>query len=182
MQQRIVTFALILASSALVANASVIITSPAGMTTESFNSSGADTSGDTISGGGFFNSGGEVMAFSSGATVTFNFVSPLASFGFDMGGDGYGATTDITAVTLSNSDGLTTTLPYVVATNSFYGISSATNFNRATVTFTTTDSADIKDFRLGPAAGVPEPATLALVAPLLLLGLAGLRLFKRAAR
>jgi len=171
-----------LASCALVANASVIITSPAGMTTKTFNSSGSDGSGDTISGGGFINSGGEVMAFSSSATVTFMFASPLASFGFDMGDDGYGATTDITGVTLSNSDALTTSLPYVVSTDTFYGISSATNFTSATVTFTTTDSADIKDFRLGPAAGVPEPATLALVAPLLLLGLAGLRLRKRAAR
>jgi hypothetical protein len=182
-KHKILTITLLLACSALVANASVIITNPAGFTTQTFNSSGSDGAGDTISqtGGLFFNSAGdgEVVAFVSNGSVTFTFASPLATFGFDMGQFG---SASITAVTLSNGDALTTSLPFSVSAKSFYGITSGSNFTSATVNLSLPDSADIKDFRLGSAAGAPEPATLALIAPVLLAGLAGLRLRKRAAR
>ena len=184
-QYRILATTLLLAASALVADASVIITNPAGLTTKTFNSSGSDGAGDTISisPGIFFNSisDGEVVACSSGCTttVTFTFASPLETFGFDLGDFG---SASITAVTLSNADALTTSLPHSLSENNFYGITSGSDFTSASVTFNVPDSFDIKDFRLGPAAGAPEPATLALVAPLLLAGLAGLRLRKRGIR
>ena len=183
-RHKILAITLLLACYSLVANASVVITNSAGLTTETFNSSGSDGAGDSISPSGaiFFNSGidGEVVTCTSGCspTVTFTFASPLATFGFDMG---YFGPASITAVTLSNGDALTTSLPFSLSTNHFYGITSGSNFTSATVSFNIPDSADIKDFRLGSAA-TPEPATLALVAPLILAGLAGLRLRKRAVR
>jgi hypothetical protein len=172
--------AALLACSTLVATASTIITNPAGLVTKNFDSSGSDGSGDSISGPGiFFNVGNEELSLPTGGNVTFTFASPLATFGFDQGGD-HG---DITAVTLSNGDPITTTLPFLVG-DGFYGITSATNFTSATLTFSVPqgNSFVITDFRLGSAANAPEPATLALIAPLLLAGLAAVRLRKRSVR
>jgi hypothetical protein len=189
MKQKICAFtmaATLLAASALVAKADTIITNPAGLTTKTFNSSGSDGAGNTIAlgiGSGFFlNFGGEVLLlYSNPASAIFTFASPLTTFGFDENIlSGYAW---ITGVALSNGDTLTTSVPYTLGASGFYGITSATSFNSATVTFDVSNgSMAIQDFRLSTAPTAPEPATWALIAPLLLAGLGVLRLRRRAVR
>ncbi len=159
------------------AKAGTITADSSGTIVENFPSTvtGTDARGDTVTGQVRFNT-----VFFFPGTVTFSFVSPVTELGFEYGSDNEIAQVD--SVTLSNGD--TFSLPQPVnPTSGYVGLISNLNggFTSASVSIGGIEgqfSGQIEDFRITPAA-VPEPSSVALIAPALLACAAALRLRKR---
>jgi hypothetical protein len=136
-----------------------------------------DPSGNTAT---MVNMPGSFFVIGDGATATFMvaFAHPVVAAGFDISAD---LTSNQGPFQLSNGD---STASSFCGLQCFLGVTDTTPFTSFSIVVTVPFSnifspTEIEDFRYTPAS-IPEPASGALVAPLLIAGFAALSLKRRA--